>query len=69
MRPSPGRPLRYASRSGTSHAIGAPSAALERAAAWERGYVLKDFRRMTIVVIVALGLLVASGLVLNVFER
>ena len=49
--------------------MGAPSAALERAAAWERGYVTKDFRRMAIVVVIALALLVAAGLFLNVFEH
>jgi hypothetical protein len=49
--------------------VGAPSASLERAAAWERGYVMKDFRRMAIVVVVALALLVAAGLFLNVLAR
>jgi len=63
------RPQRYGSRSGTSRAVGAPSAALERAASWERGYVVKDFRRIAIVVVIALALLIASGVVLNVFER
>ena len=60
---------RYGSRSGTSRAVGAPSASLERAAAWERGYVTKDFRRMAIVVVIALALLIAAGLFLNAFER
>jgi len=63
------RPQRYGSRSGTSRAAGAPSAALERAASWERGYVVKDFRRIAIVVVIALALLVASGVILNFFER
>ena len=63
------RTTRYASRSGTSRAVGAPSDALERAAAWERGYVTKDFRRMAIVVVIALALLVAAGLLLNAFEH
>jgi hypothetical protein len=63
------RPVRYGSRSGTSRAVGAPSSSLERAAAWERGYVTKDFRRMGIVVLIALALLVAAGILLNVFER
>ncbi len=49
--------------------MGAPSASLERAAAWERGYVTKDFRRMAIVVVIALALLIAAGLFLNAFER
>ena len=63
------RPQRYGSRSGTSRAVGAPSAALERAASWERGYVVKDFRRIAIVIVIALALLVASGVILNFFER
>lgn len=63
------RTVRYGSRSGTSRAVGAPSPSLERAAAWERGYVTKDFRRMAIVVVIALALLVAAGLILNVFEH
>jgi hypothetical protein len=63
------RSTRYGSRSGTSRAVGAPSAALERAAAWERGYVTKDFRRMAVVVAIALALMVAAGIVLNIFER
>ena len=49
--------------------MGAPSQGLERAAAWERGYVTKDFRRMAIVVMIALALLVAAGLFLNAFEH
>jgi len=49
--------------------MGAPSPALERAAAWERGYVMKDFRRMAIVVVIAIALLVAAGLLLNAFEH
>lgn len=49
--------------------MGAPSASLERAAAWERGYVTKDFRRMAIVVVIALALLVVAGIVLNILER
>jgi hypothetical protein len=64
-----GRPTRYGSRTGTSRAVGAPSQGLERAAAWERGYVTKDFRRMAIVVVIAMALLIAAGLILNVFEH
>jgi hypothetical protein len=67
-RPVPSR-LRYGSRSGFARAIGAPSASLERAAALERSFVLKDFRRIAVVVAIALALLVASGLILNVAER
>ena len=61
--------LRYGSRSGTARAIGAPAASLERAAALERSFVLKDFRRIALVVAIALALLVASGLILSVAER
>ena len=64
-----GRTTRYGARSGTSRAVGAPSASLERAAAWERGYVTKDFRRMAIVVAIALALLVVAGILLSAFER
>jgi hypothetical protein len=64
-----GRTTRYGSRSGTSRAVGAPSASLERAAAWERGYVTKDFRRMSIVVAIALALLVVAGVLLSALER
>lgn len=60
---------RYATRGGTARAIGAPSAALDRAAAAERAFVVKDFRRMAIVVVIALLLLVASGVVLSFVER
>jgi hypothetical protein len=63
------RPARYGSRSGTSRAVGAPSASLERAAALERGFVMKDFRRMAVVVAIALALLLVSGVLLNVAER
>jgi hypothetical protein len=45
--------------------VGAPSQGLERAAAWERGYVTKDFRRMAIVVVIALALLIAAGFLIN----
>jgi hypothetical protein len=63
------RATRYGARSGTSRAVGTPSAALERAAAWERGYVTKDFRRMAVVVVIALALLIVAGLFLNAFEH
>jgi hypothetical protein len=49
--------------------VGAPSQGLERAAAWERGYVTKDFRRMAIVVVIAMAVLVAAGVILNAFEH
>jgi hypothetical protein len=67
-RPAPSR-LRYGARTGTARAVGAPSASLERAAALDRTLVLKDFRRIAVVVAIALALLVVSGLILNVAER
>ena len=54
------RPVRSV-RGGYARALGDPSASLERAAVMERGFVLKDFRRVGIVVAVALVLLVVSG--------
>ena len=52
-------------RSGEPEATGAPSPALERAAALERGHVVKDSRRLAITVGVMLALLVVSGFVVN----
>ena len=52
-------------RSGPNRAIGEPSQALERAAQLERGYVVKDFRRLGITIAGMLALLVASGFVVN----
>lgn len=46
---------------GGSHAIGAPSPTLERAAALERAYVVKDFGRLGKVVVVMVVLLIAVG--------
>jgi hypothetical protein len=67
----PATPEREPTRAGAARTVryGAPSAGLERAATWERGYVTKDFRRMAIVVVIALALLVVAGILLNVFER
>ena len=56
------RPVR-GSRTGYSRAAGAPSQALERAAALEGNFVVKDFRRLAVVVVVALALLILSGIV------
>ncbi len=67
-RPAASR-VRYGARGGTARAVGPPSQGLERAAASERAYVLRDFRRIAVVVAIALALLVASGLILNVVER
>jgi hypothetical protein len=41
--------------------MGTPSGALERAALVERNYISKDFRRLALVVGVALALLVVLG--------
>ena len=67
--PRPTPRLRYGARAGTARAVGAPSATLERAAGLERSFVVKDFRRIALVVAIALALLVASGLILNIAER
>lgn len=50
---------------GGAYAIGQPSPTLERAAAVERAYVVKDFGRLGKVVALTLGLLVVSGLAVN----
>ena len=54
------RPVR-GSRTGYSRAMGAPSGALERAALLERTFISKDFRRLALVVGIAIALLVAFG--------
>jgi hypothetical protein len=54
---------------GAPRAVGAPSNSLERAAALERAYVVKDFRRIGIVVAAMLLLLVLSGFGINLFLR
>ena len=56
---------RFIARSGAPRAAGAPSASLERAAALERAYVVRDFRRIAVVVAISVGLLIASGILLN----
>lgn len=56
------RPVR-GSRTGWSRAVGTPSGSLLRAAVMERGFISKDFRRLAIVVGVALALLIAAGFV------
>lgn len=52
-------------RPGVARAIGTPSAALQQVAVHERGYVVKDFRRIGVVVAVMLALLVLSDLAVN----
>ncbi|MBM4363363.1 MAG: hypothetical protein FJ104_11830, partial [Deltaproteobacteria bacterium] len=56
-------------RVGIGRAIGPPSAALERAAAAERIFVVKDFKRMGIVVAATLVTLIAAGLLESTFLR
>ena len=59
-RASTHRPVR-SSRTGYSRAIGAPSGALERSAVLERTFISKDFRRLALVVGIAIALLVIFG--------
>lgn len=56
------RPVRTA-RAGASRAAGTPSASLERAAVVERNFIVKDFRRLGLVVGVGLVVLIAAGFV------
>ncbi len=46
-----------------------PSPSLERSAVLERGFIAKDFRRLAIVVAVALALLVVTGVAESVLLR
>ncbi len=62
------RPLR-AARGGFARAAGAPSAALERAAVMERGFVTRDFRRVGVVLAICIVLLVAAGIVEGLLVR
>ena len=54
---------RGAIRTGVGRAVGQPSQALERAAAQERTFVTKDFRRLGLTSAAMLLLLVISGFV------
>ncbi len=56
-------------RAGTSRAIGDPSPTLQKAAAWERAYVVKDFRRIGVTVAFMLVLLALSGFGVNALLR
>jgi hypothetical protein len=49
------------SRTGYARALGAPSQSLERAAVLERGFIAKDFRRLAVVIAIALVVLIAAG--------
>ena len=48
-------------RAGYARAAGAPSQTLERAAVMERGFIVKDFRRLGLVVGVGAIVLVVAG--------
>jgi hypothetical protein len=52
-------------RAGAARAIGEPSPTLEKAAAQERSFVVRDFRRIGIVVAIVAALLVVSDVVVN----
>ena len=54
------RPVR-STRAGYSRAVGSPSQSLERSAVMERGFIVKDFRRLGLVVGVGLVVLVIAG--------
>ncbi|HEV8230543.1 MAG TPA: hypothetical protein VGQ86_11335 [Candidatus Limnocylindria bacterium] len=62
-RPTGYRARGTVSRLGYSRAVGAPSAALERASLLERSFITKDFRRLGLTVAIALALLIAAGLI------
>jgi hypothetical protein len=57
------------SRTGYSRALGDPSASLERAATLERNFIVKDFRRLGLVVGVALALLIVAGVLESALLR
>lgn len=63
--PARARARSKVARSGVARAVGEPSASLERAALAERTFVLRDSRRLAIVVAAMMALLVASGFVVN----
>ncbi len=52
-------------RPGPPRAIGEPSPILEREAERERAFVVKDFRRIGVVVAIMAGLLVLSDIAVN----
>lgn len=55
-------------RAGASRAIGEPSAMLERAATTERSFVVRDFKRIGIVVAIMVLLLVVSDVAVNALQ-
>jgi hypothetical protein len=66
-RPSGYRARGTVARLGYARAVGAPSAALERASLVERNYVAKDFRRLGLTIAIATVLLIVAGLLQGSF--
>lgn len=58
-----------ASRTGALRAVGAPSAALLRNAEWERAHVIRDFRRIGVVVAIMAVLLVIADVAVNLLLK
>lgn len=56
-------------RTSSVRATGEPSAALLKASAWERAFVVKDFRRLGITVVAMLILLAIAGAAENALLR
>ena len=54
---------------GGAHAVGAPSQALERAATFERANVMKDLRRLCVIVGLTFLVLLGSGVAVNAILR
>jgi hypothetical protein len=52
-------------RAGASRAVGDPSPTMERAAQQERAFVVKDFRRIGVVVAIMAALLLVSDIAVN----
>ena len=52
-------------RAGTARAVGEPSPTLELEAQQERGFVVKDFRRIGVVVAIMAALLIVSDIAVN----
>ena len=52
-------------RAGAARAVGDPSPTLEREAQQERGFVVKDFRRIGLVVAIMAALLIVSDIAVN----
>ena len=53
----------------SGRAVGQPSAGMERAASLERAYVVKDLRRLGIVIVAMLALLAIGGFIVDLVVR